>query len=140
MAAIRTLLDSEHVALREIACKSPRSGPGQPRGGESSHFVLVRRGAFAAHLGRRIYVADPCTALISWADTDYRISHPGDAGDDCVVLELSAPLAEEALAPLRRHRDVELRLSPRLQAAAAAFAALARTRGAPTAADRKSVV
>lgn len=147
MAAVRTLVETEHVALREIACRSPRSGPGPLRGGESSHFVMVRRGAFAAHLGRRSYVADACTALISWEETEYRISHPGGDGDDCVVIELSAELAAEALAPLRRHRDVELRLCPRLQAATAAFAALARPRPAaggpaaraPASGDRLSI-
>jgi AraC family transcriptional regulator len=123
MARARTLVETEHVVLRELRCGSRRGGPGESRGGEGTHFVLVKRGAFAAHLGRRMYVADACTALVSWEGVEYQISHPGDHGDACLVMELSPALAEEALAPLRTRVDVELRMSAAMQRAAAAFAA-----------------
>lgn len=126
MAVTRTLVETRQLALRDLACAAPRGGPGATRGGESTHVVLVRRGAFVAHLGRRQYVADACTALLSWADTEYRMSHPGAHGDDCLVVELGAALQDEALAGLRRRREIELRLSPRLQQAVAAFAASVR--------------
>lgn len=126
MAVTRTLVETRQLALRDLACAAPRGGPGASRGGESTHVVLVRRGAFVAHLGRRQYVADACTALLSWAETEYRMSHPGAHGDDCLVVELGAALEEEALAGLRRRREIELRLSPWLQQAVAGFAASVR--------------
>ncbi len=126
MAVTRTLVETRQLALRDLACAAPRGGPGATRGGESTHVVLVRRGAFVAHLGRRQYVADACTALLSWAETEYRMSHPGAHGDDCLVVELGAALEEEALAGLRRRREIELRLSPWLQQAVAGFAASVR--------------
>ncbi len=126
MATTRTLVETEQVVLRELLCGSRRGGPGASRGGEGTHVVLVRRGAFAAHLGRREYVADACTALVSWEATEYQISHPGEHGDECLVMELSAALAEEALSQLRRRVDFELRLPLTMQREAAAFAARMR--------------
>jgi AraC-like DNA-binding protein len=126
MATIRALCVTPRLAIQDIACRSGRSPRGALRGGESTHVVFVRHGAFAMHVGGDEYIADPCTALVSWQDTEYRISHPGDAGDDCTVIELDAGLAREALGRLRRHRDVELRLAPRVQAAYAGFLALVR--------------
>lgn len=126
MAAVHTLVETRQLALRDISCGAPRGGPGASRGGESTHVVMVRRGAFLAHVGRKQYVADACTVLLSWADTDYRLSHPGDGGDDCLVVELAAELEGEALAKLRRHREIELRLSPGMQQRIAGFAASVR--------------
>lgn len=112
MAAVRTLCEGTHVTVRDVACCAPRGGPGATRGGEGTHLVFVRRGAFVAHLGARAYVADPCTALVSWADTEYRLSHPGASGDDCTVLELAPELADELLYRRRARRDIEIALSP----------------------------
>ena len=111
--------------MRDVACRTRRSGKGPSRGGEGAHVVFVRRGAFAAHLGSREYIADPGTALVSWEETEYRISHPGDAGDDFTSFELAPELAEELLGRLAPRDDVELRLSPPVQMAYAAFLAVA---------------
>jgi hypothetical protein len=111
VAAIRTLCDGPHVTIRDIRCRAPRGGAGTTRGGEGTHLVFVRRGAFVAHIGARSYLADPCTAVVSWADTEYRLSHPGAHGDDCTVLELSPALADELLHRVRR-TVVELRVAP----------------------------
>lgn len=126
MATIRALCVTPRLAIHDVACRSARSARGALRGGESTHVVFVRHGAFAMHVGGDDYIADPCTALVSWQDTEYRISHPGDAGDDCTVIELDAALAGELLGGLRRHRDVELRLAPRVQAAYAGLVAVLR--------------
>lgn len=128
MSTIRALCVTPRLAIHDIACRSARSARGALRGGESTHLVFVRRGAFAMHVGGDDYIADPCTALVSWQDSEYRISHPGDAGDDCTVIELDAGLARELLGELRRHRDVELRLAPRVQAAYAGLLAVLRHR------------
>lgn len=126
MATVRALCVTPRLTVHDIACRAGRGGKGAVRGGEGTHLVFVRRGAFAMHVGGRDYVVDPCTAAMSWRDAEYRISHPGEAGDDCTVLELSAGLADEVVGHLRVHRDVELRLTPRVQAAYAGFLALIR--------------
>jgi AraC family transcriptional regulator len=115
VAAVRTLCEGEHVTVRDIACRAPRGGPGETRGGEGTHLVFVRRGAFVAHLGARAYVADPCTAVVSWADTEYRLAHPGIHGDDCTVLELAPATADELLHRHRARRDIEIPIAPAVQ-------------------------
>jgi AraC-like DNA-binding protein len=126
MATMRALCVTPRLTIHDIACRAMRSGRGALRGGESTHVVFVRRGAFAMHLGARASIVDPCTAALSWEGSEYRISHPGDAGDDCTVLELDAELTGELLGHLRPHRDVEVGLTPRVQAAYAGFLALIR--------------
>jgi len=121
---------SSKLIIHDIRCRSARSGKGPLRGGEATHLVFVRRGAFASHVGSQEYIADPCTALVAWEETEYRISHPGDAGDDCTVFELAPELASEILEQLHPRCDFTLRLPPSVQAAYAAFLAVAdRTRG-----------
>jgi len=129
MATVRALCVTPRLTIQDVACRAARSGKGALRGGEGTHLVFVRRGAFALHVGGREYIVDPCTAAVSWRGAEYRISHPGDAGDDCTVLELAPELAEEMVGHLGPHRDVELRLAPRVQAAYAGFLALTRRWG-----------
>jgi AraC family transcriptional regulator len=126
MATVRPLCVTPRLAIQDIACRAARSGKGALRGGESTHVVFVRQGAFAMHVDARQYIADPCTALVSWEGSEYRVSHPGDAGDDCTVVELDGELAGELLGHLHPHHDLELRLSPHVQAAYAGFLALVR--------------
>jgi len=126
MATMRALCATPRLTIHDITCRAARSGAGALRGGESTHVVFVRRGAFAMHVGPRRSIADPCTAALSWQGSEYRVSHPGDAGDDGTVLELDDELARELLGHLRPHRDVEVRLTPRVQAAYAGFLALLR--------------
>ncbi|HLL23013.1 MAG TPA: hypothetical protein VK427_12825, partial [Kofleriaceae bacterium] len=109
MALAQLLSDLPQLAIRDITCRAARGGPGASRGGEGTHLVFVRHGAFVAHLGTRAYVADPCTALVSWAGIEYRIAHPTRHGDDCTVLELSPVLADEILW---QRDDIELHLTP----------------------------
>lgn len=130
MATVRALCVTPRLTVHDIACRAGRSGKGAQRGGESTHLVFVRQGAFAMHVGGRDYIVDPCTAAVSWHGAEYRVSHPGDTGDDCTVLELSADLADELVGHLAPHRDVELRLSPRVQAAYAGFLAVIKRWGA----------
>ncbi len=126
MAALRSLCVTPRLVVTDLACRSGRSGKGPSRGGERTHLVLVRQGAFGAHLGSRDYLADPRTALVSWEGTEYRISHPGDAGDDCTVFDLEPSLSDELLRGMRPRIDLELRIEPAIQVAHAAFLALAR--------------
>ena len=122
----RELCVTPKLTILDLVCRTARSGKGPTRGGEGTHVVFVRRGAFGAHVGSRAYIADPQTALVSWVDTEYRISHPGESGDDCTVFDLAPELADELLAGLEPRADVELRLSPAMQVAHAALVAVIR--------------
>jgi AraC family transcriptional regulator len=116
VAHVRTLCAQPQLSIHDITCAAARGGPGAARGGESTHLVFVRRGVFLAHVGTRAYVADPRTAIVSWGDTEYRVSHPGACGDDCTVLDLSPALADELLRGRRARIDVEVPLAPATQA------------------------
>jgi AraC-like DNA-binding protein len=84
------------------------------RGDEPAHLALLQRGAFTYHLGRRAFVGDPCMALLHWPKLEYRVGHPGDAGDDVTIVQLSDALADELFG--RRRRDQpEIPLAPRTQ-------------------------
>ncbi len=89
------LLGSQALRVLDVRCRSPRSGASAERGGERTHLALLRRGAFAYHLGSRAFVGDPCTALLHREPWSYRVSHPGSAGDDVTVFELSPEVADE---------------------------------------------
>ena len=49
-------------------------------------LVLPQRGVFRYHARNRMTVADPNTALLFHPEQPYRITHPTDAGDECVAL------------------------------------------------------
>lgn len=138
MALVRTLCTQPQLAILDITCAAARGGPGAARGGESTHLVFVRRGVFVAHVGTRAYVADPRTAIVSWGDTEYRVSHPGSCGDDCTVLDLAPALADELLHGRRARVDVELPLAPATQARYALALATAE-RGDPGAAEEAAL-
>lgn len=138
MAHVRTLCERPDLAIRDITCRASRGGPGAARGDEGTHLVFVRHGVFVAHLGSRAYVADPCTAIVSWTETEYRLSHPGDCGDDCTVLELSPALADELLHGRRARVHIELPLAPATQAQYALALATAE-RGDPFATEEAAL-
>lgn len=132
MAVVRALCVTPRLTVHDITCRAERGGKGAERGGEATHIVFVRQGVFAMHVGGNDYIVDPCTAAVSWHGWEYSVSHPGDSGDDCTVLELSPELSDAVVGHLAPHRDVEMRLSPRVQAAYAGFLAVVkRWRGDP---------
>jgi AraC-like DNA-binding protein len=75
--------------------------------------VLPRRGVFAVHRRGDPVVADGNSALVLGADDEYRVSHPGDGGDECTVLAVAPELLEEALGD-HRARHGTLRASTQL--------------------------
>lgn len=108
------LFESAALSVFDSRCAHPRSGPGKERGGEASHLTLLARGSFRYHLGRGIYLGDPCTALLHHGKCDYRISHPGEDGDDATLISLAPGLMEELFATSSEDRP-ELPLAPSTQ-------------------------
>jgi AraC-like DNA-binding protein len=120
-ASARSLFTTPALAVHDAACRAPTGERGAIPGGDDPRVVLVRRGAFIVQRGASEHVADPCTAIVLWDRTEYRVRHPSAEGDDCVVIAIERCMAGTLLGALRRDRDVALPLTPLLQVAVAAF-------------------
>ena len=53
-----TLYSSPIVTVSKFCCRANRSGPGEEELSEANRVVLMRRGAFSKHLGRKKITAD----------------------------------------------------------------------------------
>jgi AraC family transcriptional regulator len=60
-------------------------------------LVLPQRGVFRYHVANHTTIADPNTALLFHPDQSYRITHPNDAGDDCLALYYDRDTLADAL-------------------------------------------
>jgi AraC family transcriptional regulator len=98
----KLLLDTPIVRVADVACHSPRCGPGAAEGGdEAISLVLPRRGVFCVHRGASEAIADPNSVLLL-GGSEYRVSHPTQGGDDCTALRFAPELVEEALGSAPR--------------------------------------
>jgi AraC family transcriptional regulator len=79
--AFQTLYESALVHLSDYRCCAPRSGPAEEESSTANHVVLMRRGAFCKHFGRRAAAADVNQAVFFSKGSTYRVSHPADCGD-----------------------------------------------------------
>lgn len=111
------LFDSPIVRVGDVACRAPRSGPGEEEVSDVAQIVLPRRGVFVVHRRGERVVADTNTALVLGPGEDYSVSHPIAGGDDCIALSFAPELVEEALGDVDgRHGGVRpgTQLSARL--------------------------
>ena len=119
-----TLLATSTVTVAHVTCCSPRGPLAGEEHNRVAQIVLPRRGLFVVHRSRHEAIADPTTALVFAPDESYRISHPLDGGDECLVLTFAAEVHEEALRSLR---GCATSVAPRTQRGIYLFAgALAR--------------
>jgi AraC family transcriptional regulator len=79
--AFQTLYQSALVHLKDYRCRAPRGGPAEEESSTANQVVLMRRGAFCKHFGRRTAAADVNQAVFFSKASTYRVSHPGDCGD-----------------------------------------------------------
>jgi AraC family transcriptional regulator len=107
-----TLGQGNGLGVHHVACRAPASPAGDDEPVETAHVILPRRGLFRIHLGTRVLAAEANTALFFNAGESYRVSHPVDGGDACLLLRLVPELAD---AVFRRVR------SPATASGAAAF-------------------
>jgi AraC-like DNA-binding protein len=77
----RPLYDSSVVSVRDYDCRAGRHGPAAEEHSGSNNIVLLRRGAFCKHFGRRGVTADVNQAVFFSKGSTYRVSHPADCGD-----------------------------------------------------------
>jgi AraC family transcriptional regulator len=130
----RTLYESALVCLNDYICCAAQGGPAAEEHSVSNNVVLMRRGAFCKHFGRRSAAADVNQAVFFAKDSTYRVSHPADCGDrgtvfvvapgvlNAIVRELDPSVEDHPERPFQfvtgpcsdgvfwRHRDLVRRL------------------------------
>src|SRR5262245_39581269 len=94
------LYESAVVRVRDYCCCAGRGGPGDEEHTDGNHIVLMRRGAFSKHLGRRGVTADVNHAVFFSEGSTYRVSHPADCGDRGTVLIPSPSLLVDTIREL----------------------------------------
>jgi AraC family transcriptional regulator len=112
------LLETSVVKVVHVRCCSPRSATGGEEWNQVPQIVLPRRGLFMVHRHGESEFADPGSAVVFGREEGYRVSHPLDGGDECVVLEFKAEIHEDAIGWLHGSSG---RLSPHTQLGAWAF-------------------
>ena len=98
------LFSTPELALRDVRCMEPASGPGTEGRAGGHLMVIVRRGVFVRHLAhsrcatRREDVADAAQVLLYNRLQPYRVSHPLHGGDACTVMQLDDVLVTSLVA------------------------------------------
>ena len=98
MITRQTVHRSSSVQVHFVRCRPHEGACGPEEHATADLLVFPLRGVFVTHyasVGR--VVADACHALHFAANRPYRVSHPVEGGDECLVLEPTP----EALAELR---------------------------------------
>lgn len=96
----RSLYASPLVHVREYCCRARRGGPAAEEHSAGNDIVLMRRGAFAKHFGRRSVTADVNQAVFFSQGSTYRVSHPADCGDRGAVFTVAPQLLNDMVREL----------------------------------------
>src|SRR5258705_12118796 len=92
------LLKGPLFSVHDVDCCAPASGCGADEHATTHHMVFVRNGVFVKHVGRQQIVADASRVLFFNRDEPYRVSHPVDGGDACMMVTCSPSAWREILA------------------------------------------
>lgn len=90
MLRLHTILDSDGVAISDVACR--HTGRGAAEESPSHAVVFVRRGCFRRSANGVEALLDPTMAFCMTAGEEQHYDHPHRAGDDCTALMLSDDL------------------------------------------------
>jgi AraC family transcriptional regulator len=96
----RSLYDSSIVRVHDYCCRDCRGGPTAEEHSGSNNIVLMRRGAFCKHFGRRSVTADVNQAVFFSKGSTYRVSHPADCGDRGTVFVPSPSVLNDIVREL----------------------------------------
>jgi AraC-like DNA-binding protein len=90
MLTRETVHRSASIQVQFVRCRPHDGACGPEEHAPADLLVFPLRGVFVKHQARRSrVVADPCHALLFPAHRPYRVSHPLEGGDECLVLEPS---------------------------------------------------
>ena len=90
MLTTQTAHRSAALQVHLVRCRPHDCACGPEEHAPTDLLVFPLRGVFVKHHGtRERIVADSCHALFFAAHEPYRVSHPVDGGDECLVLEPS---------------------------------------------------
>jgi len=96
----RTLYKSPIVTISDYCCEEDNQAPGAEEESVSNSIVLMRRGAFSKHFGRKKVTADVNQAVFFSKDSVYRVSHPTDCGDRGTTFTLAPRILNDIVREL----------------------------------------
>lgn len=82
---------------RTVHCARTAHARADEENSPTATLVLPQRGVFRYHVANDTTIADPNTALLFHPGQSYRITHPNDAGDDCVALSFDRDTLADVL-------------------------------------------
>ncbi|OLC54584.1 MAG: hypothetical protein AUH85_11415 [Chloroflexi bacterium 13_1_40CM_4_68_4] len=91
------LFRSDIVTVLSVRCDIRRSGPSTSYGVTDTFVGVPIRGIFTMHAWRAEHLLHPMLAVVLPANTEYKMSHPTDDGDDAVVMRFAPEIVAEAL-------------------------------------------
>lgn len=100
LLTFRPLYRSPIIGVRDYCCCAGRGGPAGEEHSASTHIVLMRRGAYCKHVGRRHATADVNQAVFFTKDVPYRVSHPAECGDRGTVFAPSPRVLNDIIREL----------------------------------------
>jgi AraC-like DNA-binding protein len=98
--SFRSLYAGSVVSVREYCCRAGRGGPACEEYSNGNDIVLMRRGAFTKHFGRRTVTADVNQAVFFSKGATYRVSHPADRGDRGAVFTVESQALNDIVREL----------------------------------------
>jgi AraC family transcriptional regulator len=96
----RTLYSSPILAISDYRCDEDNHATGSEEQSDSNSIVLMRRGAFSKHVGRKKVTADVNQAVFFSKDSVYRVSHPADCGDRGTTFTLAPRILNDIVREL----------------------------------------
>ena len=100
MSLTSTLAHESAIAtVRIVRCQPDSGSCGPEEYACAPSLAFPMRGHFVKHHGRHSrVVADVCHAVFFNANEPYRVSHPVDGGDECLVIEPSSETLRDVLS------------------------------------------
>jgi AraC family transcriptional regulator len=100
LLTFHALYNSPIVSVRDYQCSACGGGPSAEELSGSNDIVLIRRGAFSKHFGRRSLTADVNQTVFFSKGSTYRVSHPSDRGDCGTVFTLAPRVLKDIIREL----------------------------------------
>jgi len=90
--------ETDSLRIRTVRCRASADDRGGIEYARAHTLVLPQSGVFVKYeRPHAAMVADAAHAVFFTAERPYRVSHPTDRGDDCLVLEYRPPVLLEVL-------------------------------------------